>query len=50
MTREAAVELVACVAVGLWGSDSAIHGRWIEFGAAALLAFLLVFLTESRGV
>lgn len=50
MTRESAFGLVACVAVGLWGADSAIHGRWIEFGAAVLLAFLLVFLTEKDGV
>ena len=50
MTRAQATELVACVAVGLWGVDSAIHGHWFEFGAAALLAFALVFLTESEGV
>lgn len=50
MTRGSAVELVACVAVGLWGVNAARRGSGSEFAAAVLLAFLLVFLTEKDGV
>lgn len=50
MTRESAFGLVACVAVGLWGVNAVRRGSVSEFGAAVMLALLLVFLSESEGV
>lgn len=50
MTRATATELVACVALALWGVNALRRGSWSEIGAAALLTFLLVFLSEKDGV